>query len=61
MVEEAPSAPPAHAIVALIRELNEVSKLTIRSARTWKEAFDLFAVMREVAGETTKRPMQRVN
>jgi signal transduction histidine kinase len=50
MVEEAEKS--CARIVALIGELNEVSKLDDPIAPLPQEAFDLFAVMREVAGET---------
>lgn len=50
MVEEAERS--CARIVALIGELNEVSKLDDPLAPLPQEAFDLFAVMREVAGET---------
>jgi signal transduction histidine kinase len=50
MVEEAERS--CARIVALIGELNEVAKLDDPIAPLPEESFDLFAVMREVAGET---------
>jgi signal transduction histidine kinase len=50
MVEEAEKS--CARIVALIGELNEVSKLDDPLAPLPQESFDLFAVMREVAGES---------
>ncbi|HEX7794865.1 MAG TPA: HAMP domain-containing sensor histidine kinase [Vicinamibacterales bacterium] len=50
MVEEAERS--CARIVALIGELNEVSKLDDPIAPLPEEPFDLFAVIREVAGET---------
>jgi len=50
MVEEAERS--CARIVALIGELNEVSKLDDPIAPLPEESFDLFAVVREVAGET---------
>ena len=50
MVEEAERS--CARIVALIGELNEVSKLDDPIAPLPEEHFDLFAVIREVAGET---------
>src|SRR5215831_9843152 len=50
MVEEAERS--CARIVALIGELNEVSKLDDPIAPLPEEPFDLFAVVREVAGET---------
>jgi signal transduction histidine kinase len=50
MVEEAERS--CARIVALIGELNEVSKLDDPLAPLPEEPFDLFAVVREVAGET---------
>jgi two-component system sensor histidine kinase SenX3 len=50
MVEEAERS--CARIVALIGELNEVSKLDDPIAPLPEEQFDLFAVIREVAGET---------
>jgi two-component system, OmpR family, sensor histidine kinase SenX3 len=50
MVEEAERS--CARIVALIGELNEVSKLDDPIAPLPEESFDLFAVIREVAGET---------
>jgi signal transduction histidine kinase len=50
MVEEAERS--CARIVALIGELNEVSKLDDVLVALPEESFDLFAVMREVSGET---------
>lgn len=50
MVEEAERS--CARIVALIGELNEVSKLDDPIAPLPEESFDLFAIIREVAGET---------
>jgi two-component system, OmpR family, sensor histidine kinase SenX3 len=50
MVEEAERS--CARIVALIGELNEVSKLDDPIAPLPQESFDLFAVVKEVAGET---------
>ena len=50
MVEEAERS--CARIVALIGELNEVAKLDDPLAPLPQESLDLFAVMREVAGET---------